>query len=54
MKTISRFFGWLNRAVANAERKRNEAYLAQATDTADLEHRIRQLERSTIANLRGW
>jgi hypothetical protein len=52
MKTISRFFDWLNNAVANAERKRNEAYLARATDVADLEYRIRQLERQAIADLR--
>jgi hypothetical protein len=54
MKTISRFFDWLNSAMANAERERNEAYLAQAIDAVDLEYRIRQLERSAIANLRGW
>ena len=54
MKTLSRFFDWLNSAIANAERKRNEAYLARATDIFDLEYRMRQLERSAIANLRGW
>lgn len=54
MKTISRFFDWLNSTAANAERRRKEAYLAQATDAADLEYRIRELERSSIANLRGW
>jgi hypothetical protein len=54
MKTISRFFDWLNSTVANAERKRDEAYLSQATDSADLEVRIRELERRGSANLRGW
>ena len=54
MKTISRFFDWLNSAVSDAERKRNEAYLSHATDAADLESRIRELERRASANLRGW
>jgi len=54
MKTISRFFDWLNHAVANAERNRNEAYLSQATDAADLEYRIRELERRASVSLRGW
>jgi hypothetical protein len=54
MKTISRFFDWLNSAVSDAERRRNEAYLSHATDAADLEYRIRELERRDSANLRGW
>jgi hypothetical protein len=45
MKPIARFFGWLNAGLAEGERLRREAYLAQASDHCDLEYRIREIER---------
>jgi Protein of unknown function (DUF3563) len=45
MKTIARFFDWLTAGIAESERMRREAYLAQASDHCDLEYRIHELER---------
>lgn len=48
MNAITRFFDWLNSGIAEGERMRREAYLAQASDHCDLEYRIRELEREPI------
>lgn len=45
MKYLARFFDWLNAGVAEGERMRREAYLAQASDHCDLEIRMRELDR---------
>jgi hypothetical protein len=42
---VERFFDWLDRGARNARRRRLEQYLARSTDAADLEHRMRELER---------
>jgi hypothetical protein len=42
---IGRFFAWLERGIRGAQRREVEGYLSQAVDTADLERRIRMLER---------
>jgi hypothetical protein len=42
---LERFFDWIDRSARNARRRRVEEYLAQSTDAADLERRMRQLER---------
>lgn len=44
MNAIARFFDWLNSGIAEGERMRHEAYLAQASDHCDLEYRMRELE----------
>lgn len=51
VKPIARFFDWLTDAVAEGERMRSEAYLAQSSDHCDLEYRVRELEREP---LRWW
>jgi Protein of unknown function (DUF3563) len=53
MKPIARFFDWLNAAIAEGERMRQEAYLAQASDHFDLECRMRELEREP-SRMRNW
>ena len=53
MKHLARFFDWLSEEIADAERKRREAYLAQATDHFDLERRMREIERATV-RFQGW
>src|SRR5436190_22666446 len=53
MKYIARFFDWLNAGIAEGERMRREAYLAQSSDHCDLEYRIRELERDLSA-VPGW
>ena len=53
MKQLARFFDWLNAEIAEGERKRREAYLAQATDHYDLERRMREIERAAV-EFRGW
>lgn len=45
MSHLARFFDWLNAGIAEGDRLRREAYLAQASDHCDLEYRIRELER---------
>lgn len=42
---VNSFFDWLEARARAAWRGRAEAYLAQATDLADLERRMRRLER---------
>jgi hypothetical protein len=42
---IQRLFTWLERNVRSAQERETERFLSQATDAADLENRIRQLER---------
>jgi hypothetical protein len=41
---IAYIFASLNQWFENAERSRRDAYLAQSTNIAELEHRIRALE----------
>ena len=53
MKAIARFFDWLNSGIAEGQRRRQEAYLAQASDHCDLEYRIRELEREPL-RLPDW
>ncbi len=53
MKPIARFLDWLNASLAKGEATRREAYLAQASDHCDLEHRIRELEREP-SRVRDW
>ena len=45
MKYVASFFDWLSSGIAEGERMRREAYLAQASDHCDLEYRIQALER---------
>jgi hypothetical protein len=40
-----RLIGWIETKLQNAERRDVEAYLAQATDHADLERRLKEVER---------
>jgi hypothetical protein len=40
------FWGWLERSFENARRRREEEYLARAQSVAELEARLRKLERS--------
>ena len=54
MKTLSRILSWLDQAAENAQRRRYEQYLGQATDVVDLEHRMQELDRNAIAEWRGW
>lgn len=53
MKHIARFFDWLNAGIAEGDRIRREAYLAQSSDHCDLEYRMRELERDPSV-VRGW
>jgi hypothetical protein len=53
MKYVARFFDWLNAGIAEGERIRSEAYLAQSTDHCDLEYRMRALEREP-SPVQGW
>lgn len=53
MKPIARFFDWLTAGMAEGERIRQEAYLAQSTDHCDLEHRQHELECEPSRG-RGW
>jgi hypothetical protein len=53
IERIGRFFDWLNVRVAEHDRLRREAYLAQASDHCDLEYRIRELERPSVVR-GGW
>jgi hypothetical protein len=53
MKQIARFFDWLNAGIAESDRMRREAYLAQSSDHCDLEYRMRELEREPSV-VRGW
>jgi Protein of unknown function (DUF3563) len=50
---FSRFFRWIERALWRAQQRDVEHYLSQATDAADLERRMRTLERSTRAGVLG-
>ena len=40
------FWRWIGRSLANARNRREEAYLADAQSVAELETRLRKLERS--------
>lgn len=40
------FFGWLETAAERARQRDLEAYLSQSSDLADLERRMREVERS--------
>lgn len=42
---VKRLFAWLERNARAAREREIESYLAQATDAADLENRMRRLER---------
>ena len=50
---FSRFFRWIERAFWRAQQRDVEHYLSQATDAADLERRMRTLERSARAGVLG-
>ncbi|HEY1460499.1 MAG TPA: DUF3563 family protein [Casimicrobiaceae bacterium] len=54
MIAITRFFTWLGKSADEAERLYRERYLAQATDHADLEIRMRALARAASAGLCRW
>lgn len=54
MKRIDGFFDWLKVRVAEGDRERREAYLAQSSDHCDLEYRIRELERQPSVVRGGW
>ncbi|HEX8010784.1 MAG TPA: DUF3563 family protein [Casimicrobiaceae bacterium] len=45
MNYPARFFDSLMRSIAEGERMRREAYLAQASDHRDLEYRMQTFER---------
>ena len=53
MKHVARFFDWLNSGIAEGDRLRREAYLAQSSDHCDLEYRMRELEREPSV-VHGW
>ena len=53
MNLITKFLDWLNATVVNAERKRREGYLARSTNTYELEHRMRMLDRVDTSTMRG-
>jgi hypothetical protein len=53
MKHVARIFDWLNSVIAEGDRMRREAYLAQSSDHCDLEYRMRELERDPSV-VRGW
>lgn len=42
---VGGFFAWMERGAREARRRQVETYLAQSSDVADLEHRMRLLER---------
>ncbi|MGQ0653140.1 MAG: DUF3563 family protein [Betaproteobacteria bacterium] len=42
---VQKLVGWLERNAQAARERDIENYLSQATDLADLENRLRQLER---------
>jgi hypothetical protein len=42
---VQRFLAWLERSAQLRREREIEGYLAQAADAADLENRLRQLER---------
>ncbi|MGH8692091.1 MAG: DUF3563 family protein [Burkholderiales bacterium] len=44
-KIVKQLFAWLERSAHSAQQREMERYLSQATDTVDLEKRMRQLER---------
>lgn len=44
MAMLVKLLDSLNNWFENAERRRNEAFLAESKDIIELEHRIRQLE----------
>jgi hypothetical protein len=54
MKQIARFLNWLTAGIAEGERTRREAYLAQASDHYDLEVRMRELDRGTALERSLW
>lgn len=45
-KIVKHLFDWLERNAHRCREREIEGYLSQATDAADLESRIRRLERS--------
>ncbi len=45
MPDLSEFWDWVKRTFAPYYRTEIEAYLAEATDHADVEHRIKILQR---------
>jgi len=53
MKYVARFFDWLNSGIAESDRLRRKAYLAQSSDHCDLEYRMRELERDPSV-VPGW
>ena len=47
-RLIERLANWIERGARRSRQRSVEQFLAQATDHADLEHRIKRLERA------GW
>ena len=46
-KAFCRLSGWIERKIGNAKRRRIDAYLSQSTDRADLERRLKEIERNS-------
>jgi hypothetical protein len=44
-RLFGRFLAWLKAAIENARKSEVERFLSRATDHADLEHRMREIER---------
>ena len=54
MKYVAGLFDWLSSGIAEGERMRREAYLAQASDHCDLEYRMQALERDAVLARGLW
>lgn len=50
---FSRLFRWIDRSLWRARQRDVEHYLSQATDAADLERRMRALERLPRSDVLG-
>jgi len=53
LNPVARFLDWLKTAVAKAERRRHEAYLAGSANAYELEHRMRMLDARDGSVMRG-
>jgi len=54
MKCVAGLLDWLSGGIAEGERMRREAYLAQASDHCDLEYRMQALERDAVLARGLW
>jgi hypothetical protein len=54
MKYVAGLFDWLSGGIAEGERMRREAYLAQASDHCDLEYRMQALEHDAVLARGLW